>query len=394
MTSILKMQDIDLGKQRVLIREDYNVPIENGRVMSDARLNASIPTLKRAIEQHAAVMVLSHLGRPKEGVFDPQFSLEPVAKRLAKLCPDLSIRFVRDWLDGVNLQAGEIVLCENVRFNVGEKNNDAMLAKKMAKLCDVFVMDAFATAHRSEASTCGIAQFASLACAGPLLLAELEALTNAFAHPARPLVAIVAGSKVSTKLTVLTALIDKVDCLILGGGIANTFLAAQGHEIGASLYEADLLDVAKTLMALAHDKKVHLLLPSDVVVSTVCSAQSVGTHKTLQGITAQEMILDVGPQTRQEIHEVLQKASTIIWNGPLGVFELSAFEEGTKALAASIAESSAYSLAGGGDTLAAIEKYRVQDRISYLSTGGGAFLEFLENKKLPVISALEESAKR
>jgi phosphoglycerate kinase len=390
--NVLKMQDMNLHKQRVLIREDYNVPIENGRVTSDARLIASIPTLKKAIEEQAAVMVLSHLGRPTEGVFDPQYSLEPVAKRLAELCPELSIRFEKDWLTHVNPRYGEIVLCENVRFNIGEKSNDVALAKKMAALCDVFVMDAFATAHRAEASTYGIAQFAPIACAGPLLVAELAALTKAFANPQRPLVAIVAGSKVSTKLVVLTELIHKVDSLILGGGIANTFLVAQGYEVGASLYERDLVDMSKNLIALAAEKKVQLLLPRDVITATTCSAQSVGIHKTLESVTPHEMILDVGPKTSDEIHTVLQQAKTIIWNGPLGVFELEPFSEGTKALAASIAESPAYSLAGGGDTLAAIEKYQVQDKISYLSTGGGAFLEFLENKKLPAIAVLEERA--
>lgn len=390
--NVIKMQDINLHKQRVLIREDYNVPIENGRVVSDARLIASIPTLKKAVEQQAAVIVLSHLGRPKEGVFDAQYSLEPVAKRLAELCPELSIHFEKDWLTHVNPKYGEIILCENVRFNVGEKNNDIALAKKMAELCDVFVMDAFATAHRAEASTYGIAQFAPIACAGPLLVAELEALTKAFANPLHPFVAIVAGSKVSTKLTVLTELMQKVDCLILGGGIANTFLVAQGYEVGASLYERDLVEVSKKLISLADEKKLQLLLPRDVIVSTACSAQSIGIPKTLSSVIPSEMILDVGPSTTQEIHVVLQQAKTIIWNGPLGVFELEPFSQGTKALAVSIAQSPAYSLAGGGDTLAAIEKYHVQDKFSYLSTGGGAFLEFLENKKLPAIAVLEKRA--
>ncbi len=389
---VLKMSEINLNQQRVLIREDFNVPIENGRVSSDVRLKAAIPTLKEAISQNAAVIVLSHLGRPTEGVFTPEFSLEPIAKRLSELCPTIPVHFVRDWLSGVEAKPGEIVLCENVRFNEGEKNNALALAEKMAKLCDVFVMDAFATAHRAEASTCGIAELAPLACAGPLLVAELTALTKAFNAPEHPLAAIVGGSKVPTKLEVLSALIEKVDVLILGGGIANTFLAAKNYFVGASLYEKALVESAKRLLKLADEKKVTIVLPLDVVVATSCSADAKGEIKLLDAILNHEMILDVGPKTRSHIDAVLKSMKTIIWNGPLGVFELESFSQGTKALAYSIAQSSAYSLAGGGDTLAAVEKYRVQDDISYLSTGGGAFLEFLEDKKLPVISILEQRA--
>lgn len=388
----LEMNEVNLSQQRVIIREDFNVPIENGRVACDARLEAARVTLMQAVNQKAAVIVLSHLGRPKEGVFDSRFSLKPVAQRLKELYPSIPVHFAQDWLSGVTVKPGEIVVCENVRFNEGEARNDAVLAKKMASLCDVFVMDAFATAHRAQASTCGIAEFAPIACAGPLLSAELDALTKAFAAPERPLIAIVGGSKVSTKLDVLSTLIKKVDGLVLGGGIANTFLAAKGHFVGASLHEVDLIASAKQLIDLARQEKVTLFLPSDVVVSTTCSPGSVGTLKSVETIEAGEMILDIGPKTTQEIHTALQKARTIIWNGPVGVFELEAFSKGTEDLALSIAKSQAYTLAGGGDTLAAIQKYGVQDKISYLSTGGGAFLEFLENKKLPAVAILEQRA--
>ena len=392
MKNILKMTNINLNQQRVLIREDFNVPIENGQVTSDLRLKAALPTLEHAIRQNAAVIVLSHLGRPTEGQFDPKFSLEPVAKRLAELCPNMPVHFVSNWLSGVDSIPGEITVCENVRFNEGEKKNDPKLAKQMADLCDVFVMDAFATAHRAEASTYGIAQFAPIACAGPLLMSELDALTTSFAAPKHPLVAIVGGSKVSTKLEVIEALIEKVDGLILGGGIANTFLAAKGYFIGASLCEPDLVETAKQLLAMAAEKKVTIILPVDVVVSTSFSKDAVAHIKTVDAILDKEMILDVGPQTAAQVDTMIQQANTIIWNGPLGVFELAPFAQGTKSLALSIAKSSAYSLAGGGDTLAAIEKYGIQNNISYLSTGGGAFLEFLENKPLPAISILEERA--
>ena len=392
--NMLKMTDLNLTQQRVLIREDFNVPVENGRVSSDARLKAAIPTLKLAIHQGAAVIVLSHLGRPVEGMFDEKFSLAPVAERLSELCSPIPVRFARDWLSGIQTTLGEIVLCENVRFNEGEKNNNRELAEKMAKLGDVFVMDAFATSHRAEASTYGIAQFAKVACAGPLLVTELDALTKAFSAPEHPLVAIVGGSKVSTKLEVLSTLIEKVDGLILGGGIANTFLAAKNYSVGSSLYESDRIETAKQLLALAEEKKVTIGLLLDVVVATECSANAIGKIKSLDEVQDNEMILDVGPKTLSQIDTMIKQAKTIIWNGPLGVFELAPFSQGTKSLAFSIAQSSAYSLAGGGDTLAAIEKYQVQKNISYLSTGGGAFLEFLENKKLPAISILEQRASR
>jgi phosphoglycerate kinase len=390
---ILKMTEVNLKNKKVLIREDFNVPIENSKVSSDARLKAAIPTLEKAIAQGAAVIALSHLGRPIEGVFNSEFSLAPVATRLRELCPTFSIRFQQEWLMGVDVKPGEIVLLENVRFNLGEKNNDVALAKKMADLCDVFVMDAFATAHRAEASTVGVTQFAPIACAGPLLIAELEALTQAFAHPKRPFVAIVGGAKISTKLEVLASLIEKADSLILGGGIANTFLAAKGHFIGASLCEAELVEKAKTLLQFADEKGVVVILPDDVVVATACAEQAKAEVKLLDAISAQEMILDVGPHTCQRIDQIIRDASTIIWNGPLGVFELMPFAQGTKSLAFSIAQSAAYSLAGGGDTLAAIEKYKIQDKVNYLSTGGGAFLEFLEGKKLPAVAALEARSK-
>lgn len=387
---MLQMADVDLNQKRVFIREDFNVPMENGFISSDARLKAAIPTLTKAIDRNAAVMVLSHLGRPTEGVYDARYSLEPVARRLSELCPFIPVRFEPHWLSGVSSKPGEIVVCENVRFNKGEKANNLALAEKMASLCDVFVMDAFATAHRAHASTTGIAQFAPIACAGPLLVAELLALTKAFDSPLSPLIAVVGGSKVSTKLQVLSTLLEKVDGLVLGGGIANTFLVAQGHFVGSSLYESDLVEAAKKLIILAKQKNVTLFLPKDVIVSTTCTADSIGNLKPLEAIGEHEMILDIGPETMQQIHNAIQQACTIIWNGPVGVFELEPFSKGTQSLAMSIASSKAYSLAGGGDTLAAIEKYQIQDHISYLSTGGGAFLEFLENKKLPAVAILEQ----
>lgn len=388
---MLTMTEINLTQQRVMIREDFNVPLDKGgHITSDARLLAALPTIKQAILQNAAVIILSHLGRPTEGVFMPELSLAPVAKRLALLCPEIPVHFAADWLSGISTKPGEIVLCENVRFNSGEKKNDPTLAKRMAAMSDIFVMDAFATAHRAHASTYGMAQFAKIACAGPLLVAELNALTQAFAAPEPPVVAIVGGAKVSTKLGVLSSLIEKVDAIILGGGIANTFLAAQGYFIGTSLYEADLVEEANALLALAAEKNVRFILPLDVVVATHCHTDAVPIIKPLSEISDSEMILDVGPKTGNEIHMVLQKAKTIIWNGPLGVFELPPFSQGTQSLALSIAQSPAYSVAGGGDTLAAIEKYQIHDQVSYLSTGGGAFLEFLENKPLPCVEILRQ----
>ena len=384
---VLRMADLELAGKRVLIREDLNVPLEGGVISSDARIRAAVPTLAMARDAGARVIVLSHLGRPKEGVFADEFSLAPVAQRLGELLCS-PVRLQRDWLEGVECAPGEIVLCENVRFNPGEKQDDPALAKKMAALCDVFVMDAFGTAHRAEASTHGVARQAPIACAGPLLVAELDALQRALAAPARPLVAIVAGSKVSTKLEVLEALIDKVDQLIVGGGIANTFLAAAGQKIGKSLHEADMLETARRLMARAEARGARIPLPVDVVVASEFSATAVATTKPVGTVNDAEMILDIGPETAAQFAAVLQQAGTILWNGPVGVFEFDAFEGGTRTLAKAIAASPAYSLAGGGDTLAAIEKYAVGKDISYISTGGGAFLEFVEGKTLPAVAAL------
>jgi phosphoglycerate kinase len=388
---IRRMSDTDLRGKRVLIREDLNVPIKDGVISSDARIRAALPTIRYALDQHAQVFILSHLGRPKEGEFDPALSLQPVAARLAELLGK-PVPLRGDWLDGIECPPGTAVLCENVRFNKGEKKDDEALSRRMAALCDVFVMDAFGTAHRAEASTHGIVRFAKVACAGPLLVGELEALERALERPARPLVAIVAGSKVSTKLTVLESLLAKVDKLIVGGGIANTFLAATGVPVGKSLYEAELLDVARRLMAQARVGGAEIPLPTDVVVAKEFAATAHADVRSIHDIGADEMILDIGPDTADRLSELLQTAGTIVWNGPVGVFEFEQFGEGTRAIAQAIARSKAFSLAGGGDTLAAIEKYRVEDGISYISTGGGAFLEFVEGKKLPAVVALEERA--
>jgi phosphoglycerate kinase len=388
---IRRMTDTDLRGKRVLIREDLNVPVKDGVISSDARIRAALPTIRYALDQHAQVFILSHLGRPKEGEFDEQLSLQPVAARLSELLGK-PVPLRRDWLAGLECAAGSAVLCENVRFNKGEKKDDEALARKMAALCDVFVMDAFATAHRAEASTHGIVRHAKVACAGPLLVGELEALERALERPARPLVAIVAGSKVSTKLTVLESLLAKVDKLIVGGGIANTFLAATGLPVGKSLYEADLVEVARRLMAQARARAAESPLPTDVVVAKEIAATAHADVRSIHDVGADEMILDIGPDTAERFSALLQSAGTIIWNGPVGVFEFEQFGEGTRAVAQAIARSKAFSLAGGGDTLAAIEKYRVEDGIAYISTGGGAFLEFVEGKKLPAVAALEERA--
>lgn len=388
---VLRMTDLDLKGKRVLIREDLNVPVSEGKVTSDARIRASLPTILAARDKGAAVMLMSHLGRPDEGVYAEEFSLAPVAKRLSELL-NAPVRLVKDWLDGVNCAPGEVVLLENVRFNVGEKKDKEELAKKMAALCDVYVMDAFGTAHRAEASTHGVARFAKVACAGTLLVNELEALDKALANPKRPLTAIVAGSKVSTKLTVLESLMSKVDQLIVGGGIANTFLAAAGYPVGKSLYEADMLGIAKGLLEKSKQTGVGIPLPIDVVVAKEFSATAKATVKAVSEVAADDLILDVGPKTAALFDSLLQKSGSVVWNGPVGVFEFDAFGEGTKALAHSIAKSSAFSIAGGGDTLAAIEKYDVEKEISYISTGGGAFLEFLEGKVLPAVAALEARA--
>ena len=388
---VRRMADQALAGKRVMIREDLNVPVDGGVVTSDARIRAALPTIRAAVEQGARVILLSHLGRPKEGEFSAENSLAPVATRLGELL-DQPVRLQRDWLDGVECAPGEVVLCENVRFNKGEKKDDETLARRMAALCDVFVMDAFGTAHRAEASTHGVARFAPIACAGPLLVGELEALERALAHPARPLVAIVAGSKVSTKLTVLESLLAKVDKLIVGGGIANTFLAATGVAIGKSLHEPDMLDTARALLAQAKARGADIPLPIDVVVATEFAPTAIATVKPVAAVGANELILDIGPQTAGVLAQMLQSAGTILWNGPVGVFEFDQFGGGTRVIAEAIARSPAFSLAGGGDTLAAIEKYGVEQGISYISTGGGAFLEFVEGKTLPAVAALEARA--
>ena len=386
--NVLRMADLHLAGKRVLIREDLNVPVEGGSITSDARIRASLPTIRLAIEKRARVILLSHLGRPKEGEFSAENSLAPVAARLAELL-NQPVRLVADWLDGVACEPGEVVLCENVRFNKGEKKDDESLSRRMAALCDVYVMDAFGTAHRAEASTHGVARFAPIACAGPLLVGELDALERALAKPARPLVAIVAGSKVSTKLTVLESLLAKVDKLIVGGGIANTFLAATGVNVGKSLHEPDMLDTARRLLEQARARGAEIPLPTDVVVASEFSPTAAATVREAAAVGASELILDIGPRTAAQLSEILQSAGTILWNGPVGVFEFDQFGAGTRAIAEAIARSKAFSLAGGGDTLAAIEKYDVERGISYISTGGGAFLEFVEGKTLPAVAALE-----
>jgi phosphoglycerate kinase len=391
MAAILRMTDIDLAGKRVLIREDLNVPIQDGVVTSDARIRAALPTIRLALERGARVMLMSHLGRPKEGEFDRALSLEPVALRLSELL-GRKVPLVRDWLDGIDPQQGEAVLCENVRFNKGEKKDAEELARKMAGLCDVYVMDAFGTAHRAEASTHGVARFAPVACAGPLLVNELVALEQAIDNPARPLVAIVGGSKVSTKLTVLESLLAKVDRLIVGGGIANTFLAALGQPIGKSLHEPDMIDTARKLIGQARERGVDIPIPTDVVVAKEFAASAEADVKDVSAVAEDDMILDIGPDTAERFAGVVAGAGTIVWNGPVGVFEYDQFGEGTKTLAKAIAQSGAFSLAGGGDTLAAIEKYGVEEGISYISTGGGAFLEFVEGKTLPAVAMLERRA--
>ena len=389
--SVIKMTDVDLRGKRVLIREDLNVPIADGEVSSDARIRAALPTITAALASGAAVMLMSHLGRPVEGTLDEKFSLQPVADRLSKLL-DRQVLLRTDWIEGVDLSPGDLVLLENVRFLEGEKACDEVLAKKMAALCDVFVMDAFGTAHRAQASTYGVAEHAPIACAGPLLSSELEALSKALDNPARPFVAIVGGSKVSTKLSVLDALTDIVDHLIVGGGIANTFIAAAGHGVGKSLYEPDMLDTARAL-ARNKDDKADIPVPIDVVVANEFSSGASATNKAVEAIAIDELILDIGPDTIVQFSEILANAGTIIWNGPIGVFEFDQFGSGTKALAEAIAASPAFSVAGGGDTLAAIDKYGVADNISYISTGGGAFLEFVEGKTLPAVAILEKRSK-
>ena len=386
--NILKMQDQDLKNKRVLIRQDLNVPIKNGRITSAKRILASLPTIKSALDAGAAVMLMSHLGRPTEGLFEEVFSLQPVADYLSKTL-EQDVKLVRDWLDGVEVKAGQLVLLENVRFNVGEKANDEALAKKIAKLCDIFVMDAFGTAHRKQASTYGVAQFAPIACAGPLLFGELSALSKSLDNPERPMLAIVGGSKVSTKLTVLESLSTKVDQLIVGGGIANTFIAADGHNIGKSLYEPDLIEQAQLLMQQAKQQEREIPVPTDVVCAKEFSESAEATIKAVDAVEDDDMILDIGPETAAKFADMARKAGTVVWNGPVGVFEFNQFGNGTETLAKGIAAGEGFSIAGGGDTLAAIDKYEIEKCVSYISTGGGAFLEFLEGKKLPAVEILE-----
>ena len=391
--AVLRMQDQALSGKRVLIRLDLNVPLKDGKVSNDARIRASLPSIKLALEKGAKLMLMSHLGRPTEGEFDEALSLAPVAEHLGELLGQ-SVRLEKDWLDGVEFtNAADVVLCENVRFNVGEKSNDEALAKRMAALCDVFVMDAFGTAHRAQASTHGVAKHAPVACAGPLLANELDALAKALDKPARPIVAIVGGSKVSTKLTVLETLSAKVDQLIVGGGIANTFIAAAGHNVGKSLYEADLIDEANRLTSNAQSANGDIPVPVDVVCAKEFSDSAAATTMAVNEVADDDLVFDIGPKTAAQFANMLKDAGTILWNGPVGVFEFDQFGEGTKELALAIAESNAFSVAGGGDTVAAIDKYGVAEKISYISTGGGAFLEFLEGKKLPAVEILEQRAK-
>jgi phosphoglycerate kinase len=387
--TILRMVDLDLAGKRVLIREDLNVPVKNGKVTSDARIQASLPTIEFALNAGAAVMLMSHIGRPTEGEYNPEYSLQPVAEHLANLL-NKPVRLEKDWLDGIEINAGEIVLCENVRFNVGEGKNNDELGKKMAALCDIFVMDAFGTAHRAQASTHAIAKFAPISCAGPLLASELDALGRALETPEKPVIAIVGGSKVSTKLTVLESLSKKVDQLIVGGGIANTFIAAMGFSVGKSLVELDLIDEAKRLIADAKAAGSDIPIPTDVVCAKEFSETAEATIKNVTDIADDDMILDIGPETAAHYAQILKSAKTIVWNGPVGVFEIEQFGHGTQTLAYAIAGSDAFSIAGGGDTLAAIDKYGINDQISYTSTGGGAFLEFLEGKELPAVAILEK----
>ena len=387
--TILRMTDLDLSGKRVLIREDLNVPIDaNGRITSEQRITAALPTLKLALEKGAAVMVMSHRGRPTEGEWRPEDSLAPVAARLSELL-GIEVPLVRDWVGGVPVEPGQLVLLENCRVNVGEKKDDEALAKAYAALCDVFVMDAFGTAHRAQASTHGVIRHAAVAAGGPLLMAELDALGKALDEPARPLLAIVAGSKVSTKLELLSSLVSKVDQLIVGGGIANTFIAAMGHSVGKSLVEMDLVDTARKIMADAKARGADIPVPTDVVVAPAFAADAPATVKAVDAVGADDLILDIGPDTAARYAELIKRAGTVVWNGPVGVFEFDAFGHGTEALARAIAASDAFSIAGGGDTLAAVDKYGIEDEVSYISTGGGAFLEFLEGKQLPAVAALD-----
>lgn len=392
MHTLIKMTDLDLRDKVVLVREDYNVPQKDGVITSEARIRASLPTLRHLLERGAKIILLSHLGRPRAGAYDAAFSLRPVAQCLARLLA-MEVPLIRDWHEGIDMSQRRLVLCENMRFEAGETKNDAALARRLARLCDIYVNDAFATAHRAQASTHGVAQYATVAAAGPLLIRELEALGRALRAPARPLVAIVGGAKVSTKLTLLENLLGKVDQIIVGGGIANTFLKAAGHEIGQSLHEADLVGQARRLLQQASAGGAEISLPVDVVSARAFAEDAEATNKSINEVGAADMIMDAGPRTAARIAAGLAGAGTIVWNGPLGVFEFDQFSQGTQTLARAVAESGAYSIAGGGDTLAAISKFGVAGQISYISTGGGAFLEFLEGRKLPAIAILEEAAR-
>ena len=389
--AIQRMSDLELANQRVFIRQDLNVPLSGGAISNDKRIQASLPTLRQALQAEAQVLVVSHLGRPTEGEYNPEFSMQPVADYLAQHL-EYEVRFAKDWIDGVDLAPGVLTVADNVRFLKGEKKDAPALAQKMAALCDIYVMDAFGTAHRAQASTHGVAKYAPIACAGPLLAAELDALARSFADPARPLAAIIGGAKVSTKLTVLESLTQQVDFLIVGGGMANTFIAAAGYAVGKSLYEPDLLDTAKALLDNAKGQGLEIPLPVDVVCAKEFSSSATATIKSIDAVADDDMIMDIGPETAQQLAAMLQQAGTIVWNGPVGVFEFDQFGAGTKALAEAIACSPAFSLAGGGDTLAAIDKYAISDQLSYVSTGGGAFLEFLEGKPLPAVAMLEQRA--
>lgn len=386
---IPKMSDFDLKGKRILIREDFNVPLKNGEITSDLRIRAAIPTIKQALKAGGKVMLMSHLGRPNEGAYDEAYSLAPIAKHLSKLLK-LEVPLIQHWIDGLNMGDASVVLLENVRFNHGETDNNVELSKKMANLADIFVMDAFATSHRAESSTCGIVKYAKQACLGPLMCSELEALNKILEKPAHPVVAIVGGSKVSTKLSLLNSLVKKVDALIIGGGIANTFLAAEGYTVGKSLHEPDLIDEAERLTLEAKERNAEIPIPVDVVVAERFTENTENYVRLVSQIDDNEKIFDIGPDTIKTFISIIKKAKTILWNGPVGAFEIEEFSEGTQAIAKAVAESKAFKVAGGGDTLAAIEKYRISNKIDYISTGGGAFLTVLEGKKLPVILALEE----
>ena len=392
MTILVKIADLDLSGKTVLIREDYNVPIKEGVITSDVRIRATLPTLTQVLEAGAKIILVSHLGRPVAGEYDEALSLAPVAKSLSDFL-EIDVPLIKDWVNGIDMENHQVVLCENVRFEQGETKNDDELARRMGRLCQVYINDAFATAHRAQASTHGVAKYAAISAAGPLLINELKALTKALREPATPLIAIVGGAKVSSKLTILETLSEKVAQLIVGGGIVNTFLKAAGYEVGKSLYEADLVEVASKLMKQAEENGCQIPLPIDVICGKEFDEKTVAVTKLISDVEADDMIMDVGPETSKQLNHLIAKAKTIVWNGPLGVFEFNQFSQGTKNLAEAIAESNAYSIAGGGDTIAAISTFNIEDKISYISTGGGAFLEFLEGKKLPAIEILEEAAR-